>query len=133
VMALAREANRYLNLKEPWQQIKADPTAAATSIYVALRVIDSLKTLSAPFLPFTSQQLHEYLGYDGQLFGRLYIEEIAETARKHIALRYDGSGACCSWAPSELAAGQALRQPRPLYAKLEPSIVDEEIERMTAG
>ena len=51
-MALAHEANRYLNLKEPWKQIKADPVAAATSIFVALRVIDSLKTLLAPFLPF---------------------------------------------------------------------------------
>ncbi|OIO93063.1 MAG: methionine--tRNA ligase [Anaerolineae bacterium CG2_30_64_16] len=133
VMALAREANRYLNLKEPWQQIKVDPAAAATSIYVALRVIDSLKTLFAPFLPFTSQQLHEYLGYDGQLFGRLYIEEVTETGRRHLVLRYDGSDACCGWAPSELTPGQALRQPRPLYVKLEPTVVDEEIERMAAG
>ncbi|PKO21519.1 MAG: methionine--tRNA ligase [Chloroflexi bacterium HGW-Chloroflexi-1] len=132
-MALAREANRYLNLKEPWQQIKVDQAAAATSIYVALRVIDSLKTLFAPFLPFTSQQLHEYLGYDGQLFGRLYTEEVTETERRHLVLRYDGSGAYPGWAPSELAPGQALRQPGPLYLKLEPNVVDEEIERMAAG
>jgi len=26
-----------------------------------------------------------------------------------------------------------LRQPRPLYVKLEPTVVDEEIERMAAG
>jgi len=96
-------------------------------------VIDSLKTLFAPFLPFTSQQLHEYLGYDGQLFGRLYIEEVTETGRRHLVLRYDGSDACCGWAPSELTPGQALRQPRPLYVKLEPTVVDEEIERMAAG
>ena len=92
-MALAHEANRYLNLKEPWQRIKTDPAAAATAIFVALKIIDSLKTLFAPFLPFTSQRLHEYLGYDGDLFGRLYIDELTESERSHIALRYDGSGA----------------------------------------
>jgi methionyl-tRNA synthetase len=133
VMALAHEANRYLNLKEPWQQIKTDPAAAATSIYVALRVIDSLKTLFSPFLPYTCQTLHAYLGYDGELFGRLYIEELAETTRRHIALRYDGSAATGRWSPSELAPGQALRPPAALFLKLEPSVVDQEIERMTSG
>ena len=45
IMALAREANRYLDEKSPWIRIKQDRQAAATSIYVTLRVIDSLKTL----------------------------------------------------------------------------------------
>jgi methionyl-tRNA synthetase len=133
-MGLAREANRYLNLKEPWQQIKTDPAAAATSIYVALRVIDTLKVLFAPFLPFTCQRLHNYLGYDGDLFGRLYMEELQESEKRHVALRYDPlpCGPGC-WAPSELAPGQALRPPEALFRKLEPSVVDEEIERMTGG
>jgi methionyl-tRNA synthetase len=133
-MGLAREANRYLNLKEPWHQIKTDPAAAATSIYVALRVIDTLKVLFAPFLPFTCQRLHNYLGYDGDLFGRLYMEELQESEKRHVALRYAPlpCGPGC-WAPSELAPGQALRPPEALFRKLEPSVVDEEIERMTGG
>jgi methionyl-tRNA synthetase len=133
-LALAHEANRYLNLKEPWKQIKTDPEAAATSIYVALRVIDTLKILLAPFLPFTCQRLHGYLGYDGELFGRLHIDELQEVEKRHVALRYDPlpcESGC--WAPSELAPGQALRQPEALFRKLEPSVVDEEIERMTIG
>ena len=132
-MALAHEANRYLNLKEPWKQIKTDPVAAATSIFVALRVIDSLKTLLAPFLPFTCQRLHNDLGYDGDLFGRLYTEELSETERRHLALRYDPTVAAGRWTPSQLAAGQALRQPAPLFLKLEPTVVDAELERMTSG
>ena len=133
VMGLAREANRYLNLKEPWHQVKTDPAAAATSLYVALRVIDSLKTLFAPFLPYTCQQLHSYLGYDGDLFGNLYVEELAESERRHVALRYDGSSAIGRWAPGDLAPGQALRQPAALFTKLEPTVVDAEIERMMSG
>jgi methionyl-tRNA synthetase len=133
-MTLAHETNRYLNLKEPWQQIKSDPAGAATSIYVALRVIDTLKVLFAPFLPFTCQKLHNTLGYDGELFGRLHIDELQEVEKRHIALRYDPlpcESGC--WAPSALAPGQALRPPEALFRKLEPSVVDEELERMTGG
>ena len=117
-MALAHEANRYLNLKEPWKQIKTDPVAAATSIFVALRVIDSLKTLLAPFLPFTCQRLHNYLGYDGDLFGRLYTEELSETERRHLALRYDGDtrngplGHPASWPRARLSASPAAALPQ---------------------
>ena len=129
-MALAHEANRYLNLKEPWKQIKSNPAAAATSIFVALRVIDSLKMLFAPFLPFTCQRLHNDLGYDGDLFGQLYTEELSETDRRHLALRYDGTGATGRWTPSQLSPGQPLRAPTALFLKLEPAIVDAEIGRM---
>jgi len=68
-LALAREANVYLDRKAPWFQIKEDKAAAATTVYVILRVVDNLKTLLAPILPHTAQQLHGYLGYEGQLFG----------------------------------------------------------------
>ncbi len=132
-MGLAHEANRYLNLKEPWKQIKHDPQGAATTIFVALRVIDTLKTLLAPYLPFTCQELHGYLGYDGQLFGRLYTEEIAETTRRHLAIRYDPSAATGRWTISQLPPGQQLREPKPLFLKLEPEIADAEVERMMAA
>ncbi len=132
-MGLAHEANRYLNLKEPWKQIKTDPQAAATTIFVALRVIDTLKTMLAPYLPFTCQQLHTYLGYEGQLFGRLYTEEVAEATRRHLAIRYDSSQASGRWAISELPPGQLLREPEPLFLKLEPDVADAEMERMMAG
>ena len=52
-LALAREANGYLDRKAPWFQIKEDPTAAATTVYVILRVVDNLKTILAPILPHT--------------------------------------------------------------------------------
>ena len=41
-------------------------------------MIDNLKILLAPFLPFTAERLHEYLGYDGQLFGDQEIETYHE-------------------------------------------------------
>jgi len=103
-MGLAREANGYLDHKAPWFQIKEDKQAAATSVYVVLRVVDNLKTLLAPVLPHTAQRLHEYLGYDGQLFGTQQVVEYQEETRSHEALTYDHSGAVGTWSKSALPA-----------------------------
>ncbi len=127
VMALAREVNKYLEEKGPWFQIKEDRAAAATTVYVALRAIDSLKVLFAPFLPFSSEALHQYLGYDGALFGRQYVRTFHEESSRHDTLCYDASGAMGRWMPSELPAGRALRQPSPLFQKLDWDAVQEEL------
>ena len=129
-MRLARATNVYLDSKAPWKSIKESPGEAGTSIYVALRVIDNLKILFAPILPHTCQQLHEFLGYTGQLFGRQFVGEFVESKRSHPALCYDNSQAIGRWQPSQLAAGQLLRSPAPLFIKLEPEVAEQEIARL---
>ncbi|MCO6452759.1 MAG: methionine--tRNA ligase [Caldilineales bacterium] len=131
-MELAHSANRYLNEKAPWTQYKEDPAAAATTIYVALQVIDRLKVLLNPFLPFTSQQLHAYLGFDGDIFGDLYTEDVTDARGTRPVLRYDGANLQASWQPATLPPGQALRPPAPLFTKLDEEIVGEERERLRA-
>jgi methionyl-tRNA synthetase len=125
-MALVREANYYLDVRKPWHTIKDDPDDAARSVYTILKVIDSLKTILAPFLPFSAQQVHEYLGYSGRLFGDLKIEEYQEESRRHKGLVYDGSLAIGRWEKSNLQPGQQLCEPKALYVKLEPEIVERE-------
>jgi methionyl-tRNA synthetase len=125
VMTLTRETNKYLEEKGPWFQIKEDRQAAGTTIYVALRAIDSLKTLFAPFLPFSSEALHKVLGYEGSLFGQQTIKPFEEDGRRHEALCYDPSGTVGRWAPSELPAGQRLQKPKPLFEKLDLEEVEE--------
>jgi methionyl-tRNA synthetase len=104
-MSLSQQANRYLDEKAPWKKIKEDKPAAATSLYVAINVISRLKTMLAPFLPFSSQKVHEYLGFDGKVetFG---------------------------WQPQPVPAGQKLREPKPLFTKLDESIIEEETKRI---
>ena len=130
-MRLARLANVYLDGKAPWKVIKEDPALAGTSVYVTLRVIDNLKILFAPFLPYSCQQLHEYLGYDGQLFGRQHTQPFTESnGRQHQVLCYDNSQAVGKWEPSQLAPGQRLRQPAPLFRKIEPEVAEQELARL---
>jgi hypothetical protein len=44
-MALAWQANGSLDRKAPWFQIKEDPQAAATTVYVILRVAGNLSRM----------------------------------------------------------------------------------------
>jgi methionyl-tRNA synthetase len=104
-MSLAQETNRYLDDKSPWKTIKQDRPAAATSLYTAIGVISELKTILYPFLPFSSQKLHEYLGFKGK------VEEYG-------------------WQRKLPPPGQKLPSPQPLFTKLDEKLVDEETSRL---
>jgi methionyl-tRNA synthetase len=105
VMALAQETNRYLDEKSPWKVIKEDREAAATSLFVALGIIADLKTMFYPFLPYSSQKLHEYLGF---------TDDAGNTG----------------WQSRRPEPGQPLQKPLPLFVKLDEEIVAEETARM---
>lgn len=129
-MRLAREVNGYLD-RAPWfGVIKQDKLSAATTVYTALRAIDSLKVLLSPFLPFTAERLHTILGHKNPLFGEQHITNYEETERSHDALTYDSSQASGRWEPSEIEPGQVLEKPTPLYKKLDDSIIEEERSRL---
>jgi methionyl-tRNA synthetase len=129
-MRLASEVNKYLDQSAPWFEIKTDKPAAGTTIFTALQVIDSLKVLLSPYLPHSSEQLHKYLGYEDPLFGEQYTETVTDNLGEHKVLRYNPAGATGSWEPSLLAAGQKLRQPAPLFRKLDDEIVATERARL---
>jgi methionyl-tRNA synthetase len=76
------------------------------------------------------QKPHEYLGYEGQLFGMQRVLEYQEETRSHEALTYDHSGSVGTWTKSDLPPGQALRQPASLFNKLDESVIKEEYARL---
>jgi methionyl-tRNA synthetase len=93
-MALAQYGNRLLDERAPWRQIREDRAACAATIYGLLTLINSLKTLTYPFLPFSSERLHSLLGFDDALLAH-------------------------GWTVERLKPGTRLPEPRPLFAKLE--------------
>ena len=128
---LAALVNQYLTTNEPWKLIATDRERAGTVLYVALRCVDDLKLMFTPFVPFSSQKLHEYLGHDGVIAAapeRRTVRE--EDASTHEVLTGDYRRLAGTWAPPKLEPGQKLREPQPLFKKLDPSIVLEELRRM---
>jgi methionyl-tRNA synthetase len=139
-MKLATAVNVYLDVNAPWSAIKTDKESAAKTIYTALKAIDSLKVMFAPFLPFTSERLHTFFGYETPLFGEQYTEEVNDSLGTHTILRYNvsrivedratGGGKPTYWKPSGLQPGQKLNQPGPLFKKLEDKVAEEERARL---
>ncbi len=94
VMNLAQFGNRYFEEKAPWKQRKQDPKAMAETMYECLRLVDSLKILTYPYLPHSAEKLHGLMGYTDDLLSH-------------------------GWRPSTPPHGQKLPEPSPLFTKLE--------------
>ncbi|MBI3993485.1 MAG: methionine--tRNA ligase [Candidatus Lambdaproteobacteria bacterium] len=132
-MRLADAANRYISDQEPWRLVKSDPPRGRTVLYTALRAVDCLKILFAPVLPFSSQRLHELLGYEGSLSGTLGFKQVTEEeGRSHRVLTGDYSRRVGRWEAPQLPIGRKLSEPQPLFKKLDEGIVEEELARLEA-
>jgi len=105
IMYLAQESNRYLEDQAPWKTIKVSPETSAKSAYTVLSVLSTLKTVFYPFLPFSSEKLHTFLGFEGNL------KE-------------------AGWKVQPPVPGQKLLEPQPLFVKLDDSIIDWETSRL---
>jgi methionyl-tRNA synthetase len=127
---IASEVNKYLDQTSPWFEIKQDKIAAATTIYTAIKAVDSLKILLSPFLPFTCEKLHSFLGYTQPIFGDQYIQELNDSLGENLVLRYNAELSSGKWEASPLVPGQIMRQPSALFSKLDESIVEEERSKL---
>jgi methionyl-tRNA synthetase len=104
-MSAAREANRYVEDNAPWTLVKEDRDRCATVLYTAIGAISAVKTALYPYLPFTCQTLHGYLGNEGPV-------------------------QAAGWKLQTPTPGTPLADAKPLFRKLEPSIIDEEDARL---
>ena len=104
-MELAQEANRYLDRTAPWKTIKEDRAATARSLYTTIGAIGALRTALYPYLPFTSEKLHGFLGESGAIESHGWRFEAPEP-------------------------GRALQAPEPLFKRLDESIIEEEEARL---
>lgn len=102
-LRLCQQANGYLNERAPWNQLKEDRAAAATTIWTAIQVIESLRRLFWPILPFSSQEL-------GAFYGEPEIP--------------------AEWKPGQIPAGRPIGGVEPLFAKIDDELVEEENARI---
>lgn len=133
-MRVVSEANKYLSDMAPWKLKDSDPDRMASVLHVALQVVDDAKTLLTPFLPRSSSKVHAQLGGQGAWAAMPDIVEIDEATAagspNYTVLTGDyDTGA--RWESTPLAVGRPLGSPTPIFTKLDPSIVQEELARLT--
>jgi methionyl-tRNA synthetase len=129
-MRIVGEANKYLSDQAPWK-IKDDPERLGTILNVALQVVSDCNTLLTPFLPHSAQKIHELLGGTGVHAPMPSIVEVADLdgGPSYPVLTGDYTVGA-RWESKPIEAGTPLAPPKPVFKKLDPSIVDEELARL---
>ena len=130
-MRVVAEANRYLSDQAPWQLRDTDRDRMGTILHVALQVVSDFNTLLAPFLPHSSKRIHEQLDGDGVFAPLPEIREVEDLdgGPAYPVLTGDYTVGA-RWEPVSLPVGRPLAPPKPVFRKLDPSIVDEELARL---
>ncbi len=94
-MNLAQFGNQYFNQNEPWKLVKDNEERCKTVLYICLKIINALAVFTAPYLPFSSDNIWKILGH----------KESIHKANWDAALE-------------DLNVGSSLEQPKPLFKKL---------------
>src|SRR5262244_124116 len=124
------EANKYLSDQAPWKLRESDPERMNSILHVALQLVDDGKTLMTPFLPKSSQRVFELLGGEGRWSDLPRIDEVEEEGgNRYPVITGDYSGAA-TWESRPIKPGTPVAIPAPLFAKIDPGVVIDELNRL---
>ena len=132
-MRTVAEANKYFSEQAPWKLRESDPERMKTVLHVALQLVDDAKTLLTPFLPRSSAQVHEMLGGTGIWSDMPRVEEVDEPGAPSYPVITGTYDSTPRWESRPVRSGTPLAPPKPLFTKLDSSVVDEELARLSAG
>ena len=133
-MRVVAATNKYFSDQAPWKLRESEPERFGTVLHVALQAVDDCKTLLTPFLPHSADQVHRLLGNDETWSGMPELRQVSddEGGPDYGVLTGKYDEAAARWESRPIVAGTRLETPRPVFKKLDPSIVDEELARLTS-
>ena len=103
ILELAQRGNAYMNEKAPWK----NPENAKSALYVLIQVVFSLAVISAPYLPFTTQRILDYMNLN---------KSVSD-------LRWDD-------VELEIPPGHKINEPKPLFRKITADEVREKLKKL---
>ncbi|MBI5077421.1 methionine--tRNA ligase [Candidatus Falkowbacteria bacterium] len=101
VLEFSQRGNGYINEREPWKQIKDNEKHAQQTIYVCCQIAETLRRLSAPFIPHACEKISRFLKTDD-----------------------------LAWRFTLLPANYAIEKPTAAIAKIDAAIIDEELSNL---
>ncbi|MEM3752439.1 MAG: methionine--tRNA ligase [Candidatus Bathyarchaeia archaeon] len=112
LISISRIGNQYLNEKEPWNIIKKDRAKAANVLYVAAQIVKALAIVSAPFVPFTAEEVWKTLNLPRSVHEQTWEEALKPLPAKH-----------------------KIAKAKPLFKKIEANAqqLDELLEKIREG
>ena len=136
-MRVVGEVNKYLTTTEPYKmKDESQRERLGTVLHVAAQCVSDCNTLLAPFLPHAANRVHQVMGGEGEFMPMPRTEHVEELDPGHGAgltsypvITGDYS-ATPSWEPRPVAVGAPVARPTPVFTKLDPTVVDEELARL---
>lgn len=105
-MDLARLGNKFLADTEPWKLIKEDKDRVGTILNITLQIVANLGVLGEPFLPNMSNKISKMVGNNSLHWGMAGSSTLVQT-------------------------GTQLSKPELLFEKIENSVVEKQIAKLT--
>jgi methionyl-tRNA synthetase len=136
-MRVVGEANKYLSDQAPWKLRTSEPDRFATVLHVAAQAVTNCRTLLSPFLPHSSQAVHEALGGTGTVSPMPRIDEVEDLdggpGYPILTGDYRRGQTLPPWGPGPVVPGTPVPPPVPIFRKLDDSVVAEELARLEDG
>ena len=142
-MRVVSEVNAYVSATEPFK-LKGDDQRERleTVLHVLAQCVSDLNLILSPFLPHSSNDIHRVLGGDGTLTPMPRIEEVED-----LPIEVEGEPAGLStypiitgdysgfakWESTPVVVGTPIAKPKPVFVKLDPSVIDDELGRLGGG
>jgi methionyl-tRNA synthetase len=138
-MRVVGEVNKYLTVTEPYKmKDEAQRERLGTVLHVAAQCVSDCNTLLAPFLPHAANRVHAVLGGSGDFMPMPRVDEVTDLdpgagpiTGPYPVITGDYS-ATPRWESRPVQVGAPVAKPTPVFTKLDPSVVDEELARMGA-
>src|SRR4051812_6434811 len=135
-MRAVAEVNKYVSDSEPWKLAKdpADRERLGTILAVMAQCVADLNLVLSPFLPFAANEVDRALGGAGDIAPMPRIEEVEDLdgGAPYPIITGDYTGVP-AWERKALVPGTPVAKPTPIFTKLDPAIVDEELERLASA
>ena len=131
-MRVVAEVNKYVSDSAPWQlKTDADRPRLGTILHVTAQAVADCNLLLAPFLPHSANAVDRVLGGAGELAPMPRITEVEDLdgGPGYPVLTGDYT-ATPAWERRPVVAGTPVQKPTPVFTKLDPGVVDEELARL---
>jgi methionyl-tRNA synthetase len=134
VMRIVAEVNKYVTDQAPFK-LKADEERArlGTVLHVVAQAVSDCTTMLSPFLPHSCNQVHATMGGQGAIapMPRMEAVDDLDGGEGYLIITGDYTGTP-RWESRRVTVGTPIPKPSPIFTKLDPSVVEEELARLRA-
>ncbi|MDY5584820.1 MAG: methionine--tRNA ligase, partial [Arcanobacterium sp.] len=135
IMRLVGEANAYVSRTEPFKmKDESLRERLATVLHTLIQCVQDLNTMMSVFLPHSANAIDVVLGGAGTVAPMPQLVETEDLDNGHPFPIITGDySSAPKWEHRPVLPGTPIEKPKPVFQKLDESVIAEELERLGIG